>query len=91
MPDLDGDDNPIGAIAKDRVAQDDVRRNPSGIYSGQTKRLAISDDKFVDVRRRNGDTPEKDEMKTGKLKPAHENMPHSSHSLSGYRHKRPTE
>lgn len=40
------DKNPA---ASELPVDDDVRRAPTGMYSGMTKRLAISDSQFVDV------------------------------------------
>ena len=95
MPELDDPaDNPAPGTRNDRVAQTDVRRNPDGIYSGMTKRLAISDDRFVEYSTRAGDTPIKNTKNTGKLK--HEEnqgetrsgLPSEHHSLRDYKYKR---
>jgi hypothetical protein len=40
--------------AKD--AQTDPTRNPNGVYSGMTKRLALSDGKFAEVSNMPGDS-----------------------------------
>lgn len=47
---------PRDGNARDSTAQDDPRRNPDGIYSGMTKRLAISDGSFASVSNASKDT-----------------------------------
>ena len=37
-------------IPKETNAQTDPKRSPDGIYSGMTKRLAISDNEFVNIQ-----------------------------------------
>jgi hypothetical protein len=49
--------------SKGPVAQTDPTRNPNGVYSGMTKRLALSDGTFADVGNMPGDT-----RKSGVLK-----------------------
>ena len=52
MPNTQGNSNalPKPKASSEKYVQDDPRRSPSGIYSGMTKRLAISDDSFVDIQ-----------------------------------------
>jgi hypothetical protein len=91
MPELDDADDSVSAtgfMEKDRVAQDDPRRNPVGIYSGMTKRLAISDDTFVEFTTRAGDT-DINTKKVGKLLPEAEDANYQVRkNLRDYQHKR---
>jgi hypothetical protein len=49
MPELDQSDNDAAKARKAKPAQEDATRNPDGVYSGMTKRLAITDGSFVDI------------------------------------------
>jgi hypothetical protein len=61
MPDLD-DEKKLGG-GKRTPVQSDPRIDPNGLYSGMTKRLAISDGEFVSI----GNMP-KDMRNTGRLR-----------------------
>ena len=45
MPNLD----PFKKVRQPKSAEKDREVNPKGVYSGMTKRLAISDGSFVDI------------------------------------------